>query len=167
VTVGFGWAFLVDAVSYVTVLVALAMMRPAELRRMPVAPRGKGQVRDGLRYVRQTGDGLIAALQVLAAIVETDASASQVGKVFEPVPQILHNVRCDGGRALQSAAVKAAIGAAEKRLGAAGRLLVRKSGTEPLLRIMAEGEDEALLNAVIEEIAEAAVAAGVGESAAE
>jgi len=70
-------------------------------------------------------------------------------------------------RALQSAAVKAAIGAGEKRLGAAGRLLVRKSGTEPLLRIMAEGEDEALLNAVIEEIAEAAVAAGVGESAAE
>ena len=114
-----------------------------------------------------TGDGLIAALQVLAALVETDAPASQVGKVFEPVPQILHNVRCDGGRALQSAAVKKAIGAAEKRLGAAGRLLVRKSGTEPLLRIMAEGEDEALLNAVIEDIAEAALAAGVGESAAE
>ena len=114
-----------------------------------------------------TGDGLIAALQVLAAIIETDASASQVGKVFEPVPQILHNVRCDGGRALQSAAVKKAIGAGEKRLGAAGRLLVRKSGTEPLLRIMAEGEDEALLNAVIEDIAEAALAAGVGKSAAE
>jgi phosphoglucosamine mutase len=83
------------------------------------------------------------------------------------VPQILHNVRCDGGRALQSDVVKAAIDAAEKRLGAAGRLLVRKSGTEPLLRIMAEGEDEALLNAVIEDIAEAAAAAGVGESAAE
>jgi phosphoglucosamine mutase len=114
-----------------------------------------------------TGDGLIAALQVLAAIIETDAPASKVGKVFEPVPQILHNVRCDGGRALQSAAEKAAIGAAEKRLGTAGRLLVRKSGTEPLLRIMAEGEDEALLNAVIEEIAEAATAAGIGESAAE
>jgi phosphoglucosamine mutase len=114
-----------------------------------------------------TGDGLIAALQVLATIVETDAPASQVCKVFESVPQILHNVRCDGGRALQSAAVKAAIGAAEKRLGTAGRLLVRKSGTEPLLRIMAEGEDEALLNAVIEEIAAAATAAAVGESAAE
>jgi phosphoglucosamine mutase len=114
-----------------------------------------------------TGDGLIAALQVLAAIVETEAPASQIGKVFEPVPQILHNVRCDGSRALQSDMVKAAIDAAEKRLGAAGRLLVRKSGTEPLLRIMAEGEDEALLNAVIEEIAEAAAAAGVGESAAE
>jgi phosphoglucosamine mutase len=114
-----------------------------------------------------TGDGLIAALQVLAAIVETEAPTSRVGKVFEPVPQILHNVRCDGGLALQSDAVKAAIGAAEKRLGNQGRLLVRKSGTEPLLRIMAEGEDEKLLTSVIEEIAEAATASGVEESAAE
>jgi phosphoglucosamine mutase len=116
-----------------------------------------------------TGDGLIAALQVLAAIVETGASASEVGKVFTPVPQLLHNVRCDGGLALQSDAVKAAIGAAERRLGAQGRLLVRKSGTEPLLRIMAEGEDEGLLTAVIEEIAAAAAAAGVvaEENAAE
>jgi phosphoglucosamine mutase len=115
-----------------------------------------------------TGDGLIAALQVLAAIVEKDMPASRVGNVFSPVPQLLHNVRCDGGMALQSDAVKAAIGAAEKRLGTAGRLLVRKSGTEPLLRIMAEGEDAALLTAVIEEIATAATSAGaVGESAAE
>jgi phosphoglucosamine mutase len=113
-----------------------------------------------------TGDGLIAALQVLAAIVEADKPVSRVGKVFEPVPQILHNVRCDGGMALQSDAVKAAIGAAEKRLGTQGRLLVRKSGTEPLLRIMAEGEDATLLTSVIEEIAEAAAAAGV-ESPAE
>jgi len=113
-----------------------------------------------------TGDGLIAALQVLAAVVETDAPTSQVGKVFEPVPQILHNVRCDGGLALESDAVKAAIGAAEKRLGQSGRLLVRKSGTEPLLRIMAEGEDEKLLTAVIEEIAQAAAAAGVAEESA-
>jgi phosphoglucosamine mutase len=114
-----------------------------------------------------TGDGLIAALQVLAAVVEADAPVSRVGKVFEPVPQILHNVRCDGGMALQSDAVKAAIGAAEKRLGNQGRLLVRKSGTEPLLRIMAEGEDAVLLTSVIEEIAEAATAAGVAESPAE
>jgi len=113
-----------------------------------------------------TGDGLIAALQVLAAIVETDAPASRIGKVFEPVPQILHNVRCDGSLALQSDAVKAAIGAAEKRLGTQGRLLVRKSGTEPLLRIMAEGEDEKLLAVVIEEIAEAAAAAGAAEESA-
>ena len=114
-----------------------------------------------------TGDGLIAALQVLAAIVEADAPVSRVGNVFEPVPQILHNVRCDGGMALQSEAVKAAIGAAEKRLGNQGRLLVRKSGTEPLLRIMAEGEDATLLTSVIEEIAEAATAAGMEKSPAE
>jgi phosphoglucosamine mutase len=113
-----------------------------------------------------TGDGLIAALQVLAAVIETDAPASEVGRVFEPVPQILHNVRCDGGRALESKAVKAAIGAAEKRLGSTGRLLVRKSGTEPLLRIMAEGEDKKLLTTLIETIAEAA-AGVVEESAAE
>jgi phosphomannomutase len=153
---------------------------PAEERDSADAHRGRRPLcrRSDAAYRQQsghiilgdfstTGDGLIAALQVLAAIIETDAPASQVGKVFEPVPQILHNVRCDGGRALQSAAVKKAIGAGEKRLGAAGRLLVRKSGTEPLLRIMAEGEDEALLNAVIEDIAEAALAAGVGKSAAE
>jgi phosphoglucosamine mutase len=108
-----------------------------------------------------TGDGLMAGLQVLAAIVETDAPASQVAKVFEPMPQLLHNVRCDGSAALQAAAVKAAIGAGEQRLGAKGRLLVRKSGTEPLLRIMAEGEDEALLTAVIEEIVAAVAKAGL------
>jgi phosphoglucosamine mutase len=118
-----------------------------------------------------TGDGLIAALQVLAAVVEKDAAVSQVANVFAAVPQLLHNVRCDGGRALASDAVKAAIGAGEQKLGAKGRLLVRKSGTEPLLRIMAEGEDAALLASVIEDIAAAAadVAAveTVEESAAE
>jgi phosphoglucosamine mutase len=113
-----------------------------------------------------TGDGLMAALQVLAAIVETDAPASQVAKVFAPVPQHLKNVRCDAGAAMQSAAVKAAIGAGERRLGASGRLLVRKSGTEPLLRIMAEGEDETLVVSVIKDIA-AAVTGLAEESAAE
>ena len=113
-----------------------------------------------------TGDGLMAALQVLAAIVETDAPASQVAKVFAPVPQHLHNVRCDAGAAMQSATVKEAIGAGERRLGDRGRLLVRKSGTEPLLRIMAEGEDETLVVSVIKEIA-AAVAELAEESAAE
>ena len=103
-----------------------------------------------------TGDGLIAALQVLAAIVETGAPASEVCNVFEPVPQLLHNVRFTGGvAAARRDAVKAAIAAGESRLGAAGRLLVRKSGTEPLIRIMAEGEDETLVAAVVEEIADA------------
>ena len=108
-----------------------------------------------------TGDGLMAALQVLAAIVEADAPVSQVAKVFAPMPQLLHNVRCDGGAALQAALVKAAISAGEQRLGATGRLLVRKSGTEPLLRIMAEGEDATLLGAVIEEIVAAVAKSGV------
>jgi phosphoglucosamine mutase len=112
-----------------------------------------------------TGDGLMAALQVLAAIVETDAPASQVAKVFAPVPQRLQNVRCDAGAAMQSPAVKAAIGAGERRLGAAGRLLVRKSGTEPLLRIMAEGEDETLIVSVIEEIADAVATLSQGDAA--
>ncbi len=111
-----------------------------------------------------TGDGLMAGLQVLAAIMETDAPASQVAKVFAPMPQLLHNVRCDGGAALQAATVKAAIGTAEKRLGTSGRLLVRKSGTEPLLRIMAEGEDETLLAAIIADIAAAVAAAGIAQA---
>jgi len=110
-----------------------------------------------------TGDGLMVALQVLATIVETDAPASEVAKVFARVPQLLHNVRCDAVAAMASAAVKAAIGAGEQRLGTNGRLLVRKSGTEPLLRIMAEGADENLLAIVVHEIA----AAALGKSAAE
>ena len=107
-----------------------------------------------------TGDGLMAALQVLAAIVETGARASEVCNVFTPTPQLLRNIRFGGGAPLEARAVKAAIKAGESRLGARGRLLVRKSGTEPLIRIMAEGEDEALVTAVVDEIAGAIVAAG-------
>src|SRR6185437_2230438 len=100
-----------------------------------------------------TGDGLMTALQVLAAIIETGAPASQVCNVFTTVPQLLRNVRFVGGAPLQTRAVRDAIAAGEARLGSAGRLLVRKSGTEPLIRIMAEGEDEALVAAIVEEIA--------------
>jgi phosphoglucosamine mutase len=110
-----------------------------------------------------TGDGIMAGLQVLSAIVEADAPVSQVAKVFNPVPQLLHNVRCDGGVVLQTDSVKAAIGAAEQRLGTRGRLLVRKSGTEPLLRIMVEGEDETLLADVVAEIAAAVAEVSVPE----
>jgi phosphoglucosamine mutase len=106
-----------------------------------------------------TGDGLMAALQVLAAIVETGAPASRVCNVFTPIPQLMRNIRAHGG-ALEQRSVKAAIADGERRLGSAGRLLVRKSGTEPLIRIMAEGEDEALIAAVIEEIAAVVIAAG-------
>src|SRR5258708_7402626 len=95
-----------------------------------------------------TGDGLIAALQVLAAIVETGRQASEVCRVFEPVPQLLRNVRFGNGRPLEAARVKRAIAAAETRLGAKGRLGIRNSGTEPVIRVMAQGGDEALLTGV-------------------
>src|SRR5205807_759611 len=105
-----------------------------------------------------TGDGLIAALQVLAAIVETGRHASEVCRVFEPVPQLLRNVRFGQGRPLETRHVQQVIAAAEARLGAAGRLVIRNSGTEPVIRVMAQGEDEALLASVVEEICTAILA---------
>jgi phosphoglucosamine mutase len=113
-----------------------------------------------------TGDGLMAALQVLAAIVETGAPASRVCNVFKPVPQLLKNVRFAGGAPLEAIPVKKAISAGEQRLGETGRLVVRKSGTEPLIRIMAEGEDEKLVRAIVDDIAAAVTAAGRAEAQA-
>jgi phosphoglucosamine mutase len=110
-----------------------------------------------------TGDGLMAALQVLAAIVETGAPASRVCNVFTPVPQLLRNVRFAGGAPLEKPAVQKVITSGERRLGKEGRLVVRKSGTEPLIRIMAEGEDETLVASIVEEIAAAVAAAGGAE----
>ncbi len=114
-----------------------------------------------------TGDGLIAALQVLAAIVESGRRASEVGRVFEPVPQLLRNVRFGNGQPLQSREVQRAIAAGEARLGAGGRLVIRNSGTEPLIRVMAQGEDEALLASVVEDICEAILAVARGAEAVE
>ncbi len=99
-----------------------------------------------------TGDGLIAALQVMAAIVETGKHASEVCRVFEPVPQLLRNVRFGRGQPLDTARVKNAITAAEARLGKEGRLVIRNSGTEPVIRVMAQGEDETLLTGVVDDI---------------
>ena len=96
-----------------------------------------------------TGDGLVAALQVLAVLVEVGRPASEVCKLFEPLPQLLRNVRFHGGSPLESPAVLSAVAAAEKRLGTKGRVLLRLSGTEPLVRVMAEGEDEALVVDVV------------------
>jgi phosphoglucosamine mutase len=114
-----------------------------------------------------TGDGLIAALQVLAAIVETGRQASEVCRVFEPVPQLLRNVRFGDGRPLEAARVKRAIAAAETRLGAKGRLVIRNSGTEPVIRVMAQGEDEALLTGVVDEICAAILASAQGTEIAD
>ena len=106
-----------------------------------------------------TGDGLIAALQVLAQLVEDGRPASELLHLFDPLPQLLKNVRFKGGQPLDNDGVKQAIADAEQRLNSTGRLVIRKSGTEPLIRVMAEGEDEALVGAVVDEICEAVKAA--------
>ncbi len=99
-----------------------------------------------------TGDGLVAALQVLAAVVEEGRTASLTCRPFEPLPQLLRNVSYRGGQPLEDETVKKAIAAGEQRLIGTGRLLIRKSGTEPLIRVMAEGDDEALVAAVVGDI---------------
>lgn len=99
-----------------------------------------------------TGDGLIAALQVLASIVETGRPASAVCRLFTPVPQYAKSVRYGELMPLDLPAVQRAIGEGEVRLGATGRLVVRPSGTEPMIRVMAEGEDEELVASVVDEL---------------
>src|SRR5438270_634768 len=102
-----------------------------------------------------TGDGLVAALQVLASLVEDGRPASEILHQFDPLPQLLKNVRFGGGAPLEKESDKSAIASAEKRLEGTGRLVIRKSGTEPLIRVMAEGEDEALVEEVVDSICEA------------
>ena len=106
-----------------------------------------------------TGDGLVAGLQVLAALVESGKPASEVLHVFEPVPQLLKNVRFNGGQPLEADSVKTAIAGAESELGDRGRLVIRKSGTEPLIRVMAEGDDRALVERLVDSICDAVAAA--------
>jgi phosphoglucosamine mutase len=106
-----------------------------------------------------TGDGLVAGLQILAALVESGKPASEVLHVFERVPQLLKNVRFGGGQPLEAEAVKAAIASAERELGDRGRLVIRKSGTEPLIRVMAEGDDSAMVERLVDRICEAVAAA--------
>ncbi|MDI1283781.1 MAG: phosphoglucosamine mutase [Reyranella sp.] len=103
-----------------------------------------------------TGDGLMAALHALSAMIKTGKPASEVFHAFTPVPQLLKNVRVgDANAAMGAVSVVKAIAAAEQRLGKNGRILVRKSGTEPLIRVMAEGDDSDLVRAVVDQIIEA------------
>ena len=102
-----------------------------------------------------TGDGLVTALQVLSVVVGTGKPVSEVCKRFEPLPQILENVRYANGSPLEQAAVRKAIDAGLERLGSQGRLVIRPSGTEPLIRVMAEGDDERLVQQVVGDIVEA------------
>jgi phosphoglucosamine mutase len=114
-----------------------------------------------------TGDGLIAGLQVLAALAEAGKPASEVCARFERLPQILRNVRfAPGATPLEAPSVRDAIAAGEARLEGAGRVLIRKSGTEPLIRVMAEGEEETLVEAVVAEICAAVEAAAADAPAA-
>jgi phosphoglucosamine mutase len=107
-----------------------------------------------------TGDGLVAGLQVLAALVEAKVPASELLRQFEPLPQLLKNVRFTrGAEPLESDSVRKRIAAAEAQLEGQGRLVIRKSGTEPLIRVMAEGEDSALVERLVDDICEAVQAA--------
>jgi phosphoglucosamine mutase len=102
-----------------------------------------------------TGDGLVSALQLLACVVSTGKPVSEVCRRFEPLPQVLQNVRYADGKPLDDSGVRAVIEGAKARLGSGGRLVIRPSGTEPVIRVMAEGDDERLVSSVVGEIAEA------------
>jgi phosphoglucosamine mutase len=99
-----------------------------------------------------TGDGLLAALQVLAVVKKHDRPVSKVCHRFDPLPQVLKNVRYKSGRPLENANVRAAIKDAEARIGSLGRLVVRASGTEPVIRVMGEGDDKGLVEEVVDGI---------------
>jgi phosphoglucosamine mutase len=106
-----------------------------------------------------TGDGTIAAMRVLASLMRSDKPASELLHVFDPVPQLLKNVRYEGGDPLAEDSVKAVIAEAEKELEGKGRLVIRKSGTEPLVRVMAEGDDAGQVETVVDRICDAVKAA--------
>ncbi|MCW5682624.1 MAG: phosphoglucosamine mutase [Xanthobacteraceae bacterium] len=99
-----------------------------------------------------TGDGLVAALQVLAMVKKSGRPVSEVCHRFEPLPQVMKNVRYASGKPLENASVSNVIDAAKRRLGKAGRLVIRPSGTEPVIRVMAEGDDRALVEEVVDVI---------------
>jgi len=99
-----------------------------------------------------TGDGLVAALQVLGVIKRSEKPASEVCRRFTPLPQILRSVRFANGRPLEDASVKIAIASAEHALGKGGRLVIRPSGTEPVIRVMAEAEDADLVGKLVDDV---------------
>jgi phosphoglucosamine mutase len=102
-----------------------------------------------------TGDGFIAALQLLAVVKKKDKPVSEVCHRFEPLPQILRNVRYRGGKPLEHATVRSAIADGENRLNGHGRLVVRPSGTEPVIRVMGEGDDKAMVEEIVDGIVDA------------
>jgi phosphoglucosamine mutase len=101
-----------------------------------------------------TGDGLLAGLQVLAVMRRQDRPLSEIGRAFTPLPQSLRNCRLNGGKPLEVDDVRRCIESATKELGSRGRILVRASGTEPVVRVMVEADDEQLLARTLEQVAE-------------
>ncbi|MBT4720253.1 MAG: phosphoglucosamine mutase, partial [Rhodospirillaceae bacterium] len=99
-----------------------------------------------------TGDGLAAALQLLSIISASGKPVSEACRPFEPLPQILRNVAVNGAAPLEDSGIQKAIKAGEARMGSDGRVLIRASGTEPLVRVMAEGNDKALIDSVVGDI---------------
>ena len=112
-----------------------------------------------------TGDGLVAALQVLAAVQKQGKRVSELCHRFEPVPQVLKNVRFTGGSPLGQDRMTRVIDAARERLGPSGRLVIRPSGTEPLIRVMGEGDDRDLVESVVDDVCEALAARGAALAA--
>jgi phosphoglucosamine mutase len=102
-----------------------------------------------------TGDGFVAALQLLAVIKRSDKPVSELCHRFEPLPQVMKNVRYQKGKPLENAGVRSAIASAEKKLGRGGRLIVRPSGTEPVIRVMGEGDDKILVEQAVDDVVEA------------
>jgi phosphoglucosamine mutase len=106
-----------------------------------------------------TGDGLVAALQVLAVVKRQERPVSEICHRFEPLPQILKNVRYKSGHPLENAMVISAIASARARLGSSGRLVIRPSGTEPVIRVMAEADDRQLVESLVDDVCDAVAAA--------
>jgi phosphoglucosamine mutase len=102
-----------------------------------------------------TGDGFVAALQVLAVVKKQDKPVSQVCHRFDALPQVLKNVRYRSGKPLENSKVRSAIKTAEQRLNGHGRLIVRPSGTEPVIRVMGEGDDKILVEEIVDNIVDA------------
>jgi len=105
-----------------------------------------------------TGDGFVAGLQLLAVVKKKNKPVSEVCHRFEPLPQVMRNVRYRSGKPLENSKVRSAIADAESRLNGQGRLVVRPSGTEPVIRIMGEGDDKAMIEEVVDGIAEVVAA---------
>jgi phosphoglucosamine mutase len=105
-----------------------------------------------------TGDGFVAALQLLAVVKKRNKPVAEVCHRFDPLPQVIRNVRYRSGKPLENSKVRSAIADAESRLNGHGRLVVRPSGTEPVIRIMGEGDDKAMVEEVVDGIAEVVAA---------